>query len=600
MKRDMGLPVRALSLVALAWGFLPTGAGAQAIHARVLDSIGVRPLSGAVVQVESRSGVLVSRTLTSADGRATVELATAGEYVLRVEMIGRETKTMPFEVFDDLPTIRREVRLAERPILLEGLDVAANQRCTIAPDAGESVRQLWDEARKALVATATAEEEGLYDFETMVYERDLDRELIRLEGLEEEQQEKTLRAPFVTKSAQDLLDRGFLERADGSDIYYAPDAYLLLSDGFLANHCFTVASHEPATGDTVPSVGLSFRPLTTEGQRVDIQGTLWLDSRSSELRFLEYQYANLPPVRRDPRVGGEVAFQRMPEGRWVVTEWLIRMPSISLQRDADFRVREFVSGFREAGGIVLEATFSGEAVVRGTSLGVLSGTVVGPRGEPIDEARVDLEGTSRSAVTEADGSFSFERLPDGLYQMLATSARWRSLGLSPAVRGVRVSSEDQPVVSIMLDAEARITTECRAQIPDRPLTAPSGAWPPGEGVLVVEVLDESNQPTSGASVRVAWTNFAITIAHAQPRGRGRRIQSAPTSNDVPVTTTVTGDGFGYEGTSDESGRVRFCGVVEGTQLTVSGQSPVGPLGEVTLGFEEADRVRHVVLRPSAR
>lgn len=590
---------RFVALVACACSLLPTAAHGQTIHARVMDSIGVRPLSGAVVQVESTTGVLVSRALTAADGRASLELATVGEYVLRVEMIGRETKSMRLELSEDLLTVRREVRLAERPIQLEGLAVAASQRCAVAPEAGESVRRLWDEARKALLTTATTEEEGLYTFETMVYERDLDRELIRTEGLEEEHREKTLRAPFVTKSAQDLLDRGFLERADGSDIYYAPDAYLLLSDDFLARHCFTIASDEPRVDDTTSSVGLSFQPLTTAGQRVGIEGTLWLDSHSSELRFLEYQYSNLPPVRRDRRVGGKVVFQRMPEGRWIVTEWLIRMPSISLQRDRDLRIREFVSGFREAGGLVLKATLRGEAIVRGADLGSLSGTVVGARGEPMAGARVDIEGTSRSAVTEADGRFAFERLPRGFYQLLATNPQWRSLGLTPAVRGVLVSPEEPTLVSLLLDAGARIAAECRDLTPDRPGMAPPGPWPPGEGILVVEVLDESDEPIPDASIRVEWIGFGISLRRAQSSVRGSGVQSAATT-EIPVVASVTGDGFGYEGNSNEAGRVRFCGVIEGTQLTVSGQSPVGPLGEVTVRLDPDDRVRHIVLRPSAR
>lgn len=576
-----------------------TSVAGQSVRARVFDSLGVRPLAGAVVQIETATGALVGRALTSPDGRAAFRRIGPGRYVLRVEMIGRESKILDFELSADVPEVMREVRLAERPIAIEGLDVSMGQRCTIEPEAGEAVRRVWDEARKALLTTAATEEAGLYDYETLLYERDLDRDLIRLENLEEERKESTRSAPFVTRSAEELIGRGFLEREDGSDVYFAPDAYLLMSDDFLAEHCFTLTTDDsdPEAGERL---GLNFEPLALRGEQVGVRGTLWLDAESLELRHLDFGYTNLPPVRRDPRVGGEVSFERMPEGRWIVADWVIRMPTISLQRDRDYRMREFISGFREAGGVVLEATEAGERILDGGRLGSVSGTVVGSTGAAVEGARVDLEGTTRTVVTGADGHFLFDDLPEGFYQLLVTDAASRALGLSPGVRGLHVAPDDPPVVTLEIDANTRIRSECRERIPARPAEAPSGPWPPGEGVVVVQARDGSDRPIPNATIRLEWVRAGITITHAQPSSRKIVAQPSVTTEDVPVTASVSLDGFSYEGTTDENGRVRFCGVEEGRLLTLTGERAGGLLDEVTTRLDGEDRVRVIVLRPPVR
>ena len=51
----------------------------------------------------------------------------------------------------------------------------------------------------------------------------------------------------------------------------------------------------------------------------DVEGTLWLDGESAQLRFLEYRYTRYPHRLEDTRnLGGRVDFQRRGDGRWFV------------------------------------------------------------------------------------------------------------------------------------------------------------------------------------------------------------------------------------------------------------------------------------------
>lgn len=78
------------------------------------------------------------------------------------------------------------------------------------------------------------------------------------------------------------------------------------------------------SGDTT-LIGLVFEPRTNN-QLSDIQGTIWVDSATSELRRLEYGYIRAPLPFPVPSLGGYVDFRRHRTGAWYVSTWQIRMP----------------------------------------------------------------------------------------------------------------------------------------------------------------------------------------------------------------------------------------------------------------------------------
>jgi hypothetical protein len=129
--------------------------------------------------------------------------------------------------------------------------------------------------------------------------------------------------PFVSLSGEDLSSGGYWRTLPNDSIaYYAPDATVLLSAAFARDHCFTVAE---GRGERAGLIGMAFEPVS--GRDVpDVRGTIWLDSRTFELRLVEFRYSCLPAATGNRNIGGEVHFERLPSGAWIVGRWFIRMP----------------------------------------------------------------------------------------------------------------------------------------------------------------------------------------------------------------------------------------------------------------------------------
>ena len=73
--------------------------------------------------------------------------------------------------------VSQDVRLESRAIALDGIRVEAQGgRCSVRPEQGLIVADLWDEARKALTAAALTDEQQAYRYQTMGYVRDVDRD----------------------------------------------------------------------------------------------------------------------------------------------------------------------------------------------------------------------------------------------------------------------------------------------------------------------------------------------------------------------------------------------------------------------------------------
>jgi hypothetical protein len=107
---------------------------------------------------------------------------------------------------------------------------------------------------------------------------------------------------------------------------------------------------------------------------VDIEGTLWLDRASSELRELDFRYTNLPEDFAHTKAGGTVQFLRLSTGSWLVGSWQLRMPRGTRELVANYsggirgreEYRTMVTGLQFTGGAVT-------AVTRGTEVLFSSG-----------------------------------------------------------------------------------------------------------------------------------------------------------------------------------------------------------------------------------
>jgi len=104
--------------------------------------------------------------------------------------------------------------------------------------------------------------------------------------------------------------------------YYGPDARELLSSEFETDHCFTLVA---GGGPGSALIGLAFRPVRNRGVP-EIEGTLWIDKTTLELRSLEFQYVNAHFPDEVRGVGGRLEFERVQSGAWYPRYWMLRMP----------------------------------------------------------------------------------------------------------------------------------------------------------------------------------------------------------------------------------------------------------------------------------
>ena len=101
----------------------------------------------------------------------------------------------------------------------------------------------------------------------------------------------------------------------------------MLSESFLSLHCIRTVHPSVETGDSARLIGVGFSPASKRRNVVEVEGVLWLDRSTAELRAMDYHYVNTSKAVEKAEPGGHLAFTRVLAGRWIVEEWWIRVPS---------------------------------------------------------------------------------------------------------------------------------------------------------------------------------------------------------------------------------------------------------------------------------
>jgi hypothetical protein len=213
-------------------------------------------------------------------------------------------------------------------IVLSAIKVQGKNVCRVRQDSGQAVARLWEEARKAITATQLSPAGARQTVKWTKYDRNTDiTGSLVLTNSTNTYSASAVKA-FVALPPDSLAKVGFMSEDDNGTVYRAPDAEALLSDAFASLHCFR---EEPPAKDKGDWLGIGFRPAKDRAGIVDIEGTLWLDRTSSELRQLEFRFTNLPEDYAHVRAGGSVEFLRLSTGSWLVSRWQLRMPRTSRQ-----------------------------------------------------------------------------------------------------------------------------------------------------------------------------------------------------------------------------------------------------------------------------
>lgn len=306
---------------------LPLTTGlAQAVRGVVKERESGLPLPGVLVTltIDSVGAVPAASALTTDIGTFSLRALQPGRYRLGAKRIGVVR-------FESQPIELGAPQVAELNVELESLfyrlptvTVHSNPLCVRRAEQANQVASLWDEASTALEATRISVRDRLFRARVVRYIRDLNAQNLRVEAERTvRQSDGVVEQPFVSLPADVLSRNGYWRTQPNDSIaYYAPDATVLLSAAFASDHCFSILE---GRSERAGLTGMAFDPRSRRDVP-DVRGTIWLDSRTFELRLVEFRYTRLPIANANRHIGGEVHFAKLPSGAWIVERWFIRMP----------------------------------------------------------------------------------------------------------------------------------------------------------------------------------------------------------------------------------------------------------------------------------
>ncbi|MFS8638725.1 MAG: carboxypeptidase-like regulatory domain-containing protein, partial [Gemmatimonadota bacterium] len=240
----VGRVVAAVAALALAAAISP--AHAQTLRGQIVEEGTSRPIEAAMISLIDEAGKRVGSAWSDASGRFFLRAPGPGAYTLHVERIGYETAASPVLELAAGQTLDYRMEVPTHPITLAEITaVGDDRRCVVRPgEASAETARVWEEARKALDATARSETERMLRFEGARYRRRLDPDRRRV-------LEETLRPvsgyyqqPFVSPPAEELATEGYIRAVEGGRYFdfFAPSAEVLLSDSFVEHHCMRLVA----------------------------------------------------------------------------------------------------------------------------------------------------------------------------------------------------------------------------------------------------------------------------------------------------------------------------------------------------------------------
>lgn len=481
-----------LLVAAIIWA--PQQLRAQVVQGQVVDSTSRLPVARGFVVLLDPLGNEVARALSSGEGEYRLRAPTAGRYQLRSERIGFRAFASDFFDLSDGQTLDLTLSIEALPIRLSAVVVRGRDRCNTNAEQGEGTVLVWEEIRKALAATVWSDEQELFHYRMYSYRRELNERRTRLIAETGSTIAGVTDPPFHSAPAAQLAREGYIvERGDGV-WYYIPDAYTLLDDDFLDTHCFYVVRD---AADRAGQVGLAFEP-TGERKLPDVEGTLWLDETSSELRELEVRHTRVPYDVRDRRIGGTVQFLMLPSGAWIVREWRIRTPKLTVTEHPRY-IRGYeaeVRGFTDRGGEIYALSSRDGATLFGAPLATVIGAVFDSTAASyLPGASVNVVGTDFRARSDSAGRFELSVPLAGEYSLRLGHPRLDSLA----------APEQIETVGLVRDS----ATEVRFAVPSLRsnvlrLCGRDTRFPDTR-VILGRVRDSgTGTPTSGAKVSASW------------------------------------------------------------------------------------------------
>ncbi len=510
-------------------------ATAQSIGGALFDRNTRAPVGGAYIVLLNADSLEIARALTDGLGRFRLHAPNTGSYRLRTEVVGfLSSVTGSFHVgIDGVADLELEVvtiSLRLDPVFIEG----RARECRIIGEQALEVLTVWEEARKALAAVAWSDMQEEFISELERFKRTYSSSFVLRREIRTSTPTRHV-MPFRSRSAQELEELGYVLIEEDSVVYEAPDAEVFFSPPVLQNHCFWIEQRGQGPGSRI---GLRFEPVR-DNDRPDVSGVFWLDGENGALQRLELSYVNVGVWQRERGAGAELRFQQLPDGRWFVERWWIRMPmvrSVESLKGPIWDFPEAVVGFEEQGGEVMKVYASDGRTVFARDRATVSGVVIDSTTDTgLSGAFVRLEGTDWVTISQSDGSYWLTDLPEGRYRLMFTHPRSEFFGLEDTWP-VRLRESRESVADLAIPPP-HVIVERRC-----------GARGADVGLLLGYIRDElTDSVVSGANVQITWLESrddveSLRSLHVQTDSTGvyRACvpRGAPLSVEVRVDETL--------------------------------------------------------------
>jgi hypothetical protein len=470
----------------------------------VRDSASQQPLPNTAVIVLEPSGKPVSRGMTDQQGR--FRLATTSGKVtrrsapktvyplrLRVLRMGFRPREIPLSAAS-AGTVW-DIGLVSFPIQLEEVQVVA-VTCPQRPDR-KAALSLLRQVRMSLLANVVARSQSSATMQRLLYERRFDAPSGRIvnQAVRTRVTSSTSEPFSAARSAAAFSRQGFLEDSTGTHTYVGPDAETLIDDAFAERYCFKVAPPDRARP---LQVGLGFEPVDREDGRIDIVGTVWIDTLSRVLREANFHYVGLDQQTSALSPEGRLSFRELSNGVVIIDQWSLRLAGERRQsgrtlvgRTAEVSAMGTRERPQEIGGEIARASWP-DGYGWQAPLGTIRLRAVDGQGRPASGSVVQLLDTDYRATTDASGTFVLSDLLPGPYTASVRDPRLAALDV-PSTTTLRLSAVRDSTI------DARVVVESADDYVMRRCGYDGGIA--GRARLLGRVMRADGQPASDAR----WT-----------------------------------------------------------------------------------------------
>ena len=489
---------------------------AQQLRGVVRDSASGLPLPGAVVTLLDSAGALAARTMTNERGQFHATLLGNGVRAVRLVRLGFRPAVAQLPAPND-GVIRVDIVMVSIPMSLQPVSVTATgSKCPRRRDRTLALALL-EQARAGLLATVVARSEVPAAMKRVMATRTMDGNSTRIthQRVRVDSVPATLGSYEAAFTAPEFLRNGFIGDSNGMQVYYGPDAATLLDDDFSSGYCFHVMDPERRRPN---QVGLGFRPADRRDGRVDLDGSLWIDTVARALVDITYKYVGMDPRFDEYDPGGQMFFREMPNGTVVIDRWSIRM--VGGESDGAMPPPQPVSSPSRLPAALRRAEVWGELAQASwpdttwhSTLGVLRLQLTRPNGSPAPGVTVRLVDTDYSGISDSAGVAVIPDLIPGPYAVsVGGDPALIPLGVTIAT-SLRFTSVRQQTWSAILrvpTVQDYVSDRCHRSEP----RSSTGA---GDGWVIARVTSSNGDPISGVKWDLAVRSAGVErpVLHAE-------------------------------------------------------------------------------------